>query len=170
MRGIRQQAIIMQSESWISPAHAGNTAIFNSQRRRSSDQPRTCGEYLPAAREIAITPGSAPHMRGIRGSAALRRARQRISPAHAGNTQPRSAAVASRGDQPRTCGEYGDIGRVGRLRRGSAPHMRGILRAGQGTFQRRRISPAHAGNTAAAAYRIRNATDQPRTCGEYPKT
>ena len=46
--------------------------------------------------------------------------------------------------------------------------MRGILTRSRRSCQRRRISPAHAGNTGVLSGHQRGRGDQPRTCGEYP--
>mgnify|MGYP001682697459 CR=1 FL=1 len=152
------------------------------------DQPRTCGEYVVMREADLEDVGSAPHMRGIRsgsgsgsdggGSAPHMRGipaggkrpewSGRISPAHAGNTASAYPESRSSADQPRTCGEY----RGGRKPQlppgGSAPHMRGIQIPHRIERITRRISPAHAGNTAAHGGTSRSRRDQPRTCGEYP--
>ena len=82
-------------------------------------------------------------MRGIPSTTGVATAHRRISPAHAGNTllgpglipdpedQPRTCGeydYYNTDCQPRTCGEYGDLRAWAERERGSAPHMRGILR------------------------------------------
>ncbi len=53
---------------------------------------------------------------------------------------------------------------------GSAPHMRGIRCGTTPKTRRKRISPAHAGNTDRVCRASSRLGDQPRTCGEYMKT
>ena len=89
-------------------------------------------------------------MRGIRGKTSRRNSAQR--------------------DQPRTCGEYYTSLETTLYPPGSAPHMRGILRALDPRSDGSRISPAHAGNTATRPTPPGRAWDQPRTCGEYIPT
>mgnify|MGYP000953835485 CR=1 FL=1 len=48
--------------------------------------------------------------------------------------------------------------------------MRGIPDWETGSRFPRRISPAHAGNTGGGLPPILTGADQPRTCGEYPRT
>ena len=52
-------------------------------------------------------------------------------------------------------------------RKGSAPHMRGILNFFNNRYFVARISPAHAGNTHWPVVLSGAGADQPRTCGEY---
>ena len=91
----------------------------------------------------------------------------RISPAHAGNTIVMKTLPKMAWDQPRTCGEYAAASRGFRPDRGSAPHMRGILKLAGLTSESGGISPAHAGNTDSSWPLVWSAADQPRTCGEY---
>ena len=130
----------------ISPAHAGNTCWWWCSWFLSSDQPRTCGEYVNLTRTSECGLGSAPHMRGIPRWSWPRAVAARISPAHAGNTGGDCAGAITCADQPRTCGEYVIHRPRCSARCGSAPHMRGIRNPPP-------IAPAPA--------------DQPRTCGEY---
>ena len=133
------------------------------------DQPRTCGEYLNDADQAGSTEGSAPHMRGIQGVPVWAGVDGGISPAHAGNTSAGGGAPSVGWDQPRTCGEYHPQETAGGPPNGSAPHMRGIPDRASRRRVRRRISPAHAGNTSALEAAAAGAEDQPRTCGEYAR-
>ena len=166
MRGIPRGVGHIGVARGISPAHAGNTPTADSDGWSRQDQPRTCGEYAAAIRATGCTLGSAPHMRGIHRGPCRVGSAVGISPAHAGNTQFDSAAVAGRGDQPRTCGEYELLDARYDLVGGSAPHMRGIPRR-KPQPPPRRISPAHAGNTSSRSPIGWLHPDQPRTCGEY---
>ena len=126
MRGIQAPVGALRVSDGISPAHAGNTIRRKRLGARRTDQPRTCGEYPTERLGGAFADGSAPHMRGIPPHSKRQRPGRRISPAHAGNTQGELGRPCTRGDQPRTCGEYltGWAAVSGAV--GSAPHMRGI--------------------------------------------
>ena len=106
-------------------------------------------------------------MRGIPRPSPARCSKPRISPAHAGNTPSRLVRLGHLRDQPRTCGEYRGAGWRAPAGRGSAPHMRGILKTGVSPRVTPGISPAHAGNTDDSYGHSRADRDQPRTCGEY---
>ena len=106
MRGIRTVRCPSDRARRISPAHAGNTLAVLARASIIRDQPRTCGEYISMTGAWWWSPGSAPHMRGIRARASSARAGRRISPAHAGNTHSGALRAPGAGDQPRTCGEY----------------------------------------------------------------
>ena len=147
MRGIPRRTKAPAPPVRISPAHAGNTGGGGGSAAPSPDQPRTCGEYHSPARTGLTGMGSAPHMRGIHPLHDVGGQRAGISPAHAGNTPATGSLCDRNQDQPRTCGEYLAVTSWDDATIGSAPHMRGILRAGGSYGVRWRISPAHAGNT-----------------------
>ena len=187
MRGIPSLSVPEHQLRRISPAHAGNTNTIASRTYMTSDQPRTCGEYMfttSATREerdqprtcgeyicpqlpSESSPGSAPHMRGILHSGRHPRPRHRISPAHAGNTAGSLSDIHVDWDQPRTCGEYDQLVDLRVSKPGSAPHMRGIQTWYSTDGVAAGISPAHAGNTSPNGKCSYGAADQPRTCGEY---
>ena len=106
MRGILISGLSPLMGSGISPAHAGNTGDGAMGGLRSTDQPRTCGEYGSHPIGVAHRIGSAPHMRGILHPEPSGCWRRWISPAHAGNTMRRPGREGYKEDQPRTCGEY----------------------------------------------------------------
>ena len=167
MRGILDERFADVMRRRISPAHAGNTFLCQPAGVFGGDQPRTCGEYEVKISWALETPGSAPHMRGIPPSPPRRRSLRRISPAHAGNTWQQRKCTPSGKDQPRTCGEYGDLDHRGLQGGGSAPHMRGIRERERERERWGGISPAHAGNTRPLSGSRCRPADQPRTCGEY---
>ena len=189
MRGIPRSPIGWLHPSRISPAHAGNTHSAGALLRGCWDQPRTCGEYEGAAAPSQLLQGSAPHMRGIHHLHHASPLPPRISPAHAGNTVLPLLPHFLPSDQPRTCGEYPFLLYSEVELPGSAPHMRGIPRAGVSRFLGRRDQPRTCGEYEGAAApsqppqgsapHMRGIpgamggscarSDQPRTCGEYPR-
>ena len=72
---------------------------------------------------------------------------QRITPAHAGKSDPYYSARGGNGDHPRPCGEKVGIGAVLRLAKGSPPPLRGKAAGVAYMPDGMRITPAHAGNS-----------------------
>ena len=167
MRGILMTSLPFPVDRGISPAHAGNTGIQAGGHSHEEDQPRTCGEYPGRAAAVETGHGSAPHMRGIPSMVRTPDRIAGISPAHAGNTGASCMCAAACADQPRTCGEYIMKQTADAHGAGSAPHMRGIRCTRLVFSYKRRISPAHAGNTGVSGGADPRCGDQPRTCGEY---
>ena len=151
----------------IIPALAGNTCPPTLQSYRSSDHPRSRGEYprlqLPAGNAL----GSSPLSRGILNVIQPPENAVRIIPALAGNTGICSSQRATRTDHPRSRGEYDHCNNGRNTHHGSSPLSRGIpqrvprLRRGPG------IIPALAGNTSHPLPWCSTTTDHPRSRGEY---
>ena len=90
----------------------------------------------------------------------------RITPAHAGKTQPISCSRAARADHPRACGENEKDVLAYKGKRGSPPRMRGKLSAKDFGDPEIRITPAHAGKTYFFMPHQLRPADHPRACGE----
>lgn len=151
----------------ISPACAGNTLYGAASPPLRGGQPRLRGEYAGDGRMPVRRVGSAPLAQGIPTHASGPGVSRRVSPACAGNTPGVWPSTRPNAGQPRTCGEYVDADTDQRGRTGLAPHMRGILPSNRAFLLPLRVSPAHAGNTAAGCERSASRAGQPRTCGEY---
>ena len=93
----------------------------------------------------------------------------RITPAHAGNTPFGFSVVGRVRDHLRACGEYFKKAAEKLGMGGSPPRMRGILLNKLRIKPRKRITPAHAGNTPELLTVARLLEDHPRACGEYWK-
>ncbi len=145
MRGKRTWRLLRQTLFRIIPAHAGQTDLASVAADAFSDHPRTCGANQRTVRALHDQTGSSPHMRGK----LPRGLRARMSPA----------------DHPRTCGANGAWGNEAYLEQGSSPHMRGKPPTGPDPFARRRIIPAHAGQTRGELVVGALDADHPRTCG-----
>ncbi len=91
--------------------------------------------------------GSSPHTRGTPEGDLSAGRRGRLIPAHAGNTAKRLTVAARMAAHPRTRGEHGDLEESDLDRRGSSPHTRGTHTTEDLAWLRRRLIPAHAGNT-----------------------
>ena len=85
-------------------------------------------------------------MRGTRHCAASRAAGCGIIPAYAGNTEEGRAERQELEDHPRICGEHVSRRLMGRIVKGSSPHMRGTHFSGSLLIAWLGIIPAYAGN------------------------
>ena len=106
-------------------------------------------------------------MRGTLISAICFSTSLRITPAHAGNTQTRSASWSRIWDHPRACGEHGKRFRRIQGQVGSPPRMRGTPAGTRYFIFSFRITPAHAGNTMDLIKNQGFVKDHPRACGEH---
>ena len=89
----------------------------------------------------------------------------RIIPAHAGQTSTLGMTVVRPSDHPRACGANFATLVGSQLQNGSSPRMRGKRPHQPRQHQRRRIIPAHAGQTAWIITRPIRVSDHPRACG-----
>ena len=89
-----------------------------------------------------------------------------ITPAHAGKSNPPPCKSTNCRDHPRTCGEKPSKIDPVPPQKGSPPHMRGKETRSRTGKTESRITPAHAGKSAALSSKKFNLEDHPRTCGE----
>ena len=106
-------------------------------------------------------------MRGTRTLHGFSVTRLRIIPAHAGNTGHPPADREPFPDHPRACGEHSTRAIEASSGSGSSPRMRGTLFANPPRPPRKRIIPAHAGNTGFIRFHLGRLPDHPRACGEH---
>ena len=105
-------------------------------------------------------------MRGTRVVGQPANDRDRIIPAHAGNSDPLTSTSRRGTDHPRACGElFRNLGTLGSLF-GSSPRMRGTQAQRIEELVEHRIIPAHAGNSMDMAWSRLAQADHPRACGE----
>ena len=86
MRGTHMSGVAAVLTSRIIPAHAGNSRYWARFDSAPSDHPRACGELEVRPVHGAACHGSSPRMRGTRYGRAEIGHRNRIIPAHAGNS------------------------------------------------------------------------------------
>ena len=110
----------------IIPARAGFTAKNSGRFEAPQDHPRSRGVYPRMFFTAEKTPGSSPLARGLRTTISPRRSNERIIPARAGFTAPRTWPRKLPQDHPRSRGVYarGDYNLAGG--RGSSPLARGL--------------------------------------------
>ena len=166
MRGTRDPVDACAFPLRIIPAHAGNSRIPPDRVTFRADHPRACGELWVSLGQAPTESGSSPRMRGTRLTTKPRRASSRIIPAHAGNSTGTPSRRTRIADHPRACGELRVYVREAWGIGGSSPRMRGTLQTLEQPRDRRRIIPAHAGNSGRCARACRRRADHPRACGE----
>ena len=105
-------------------------------------------------------------MRGTRYIEALQSKRDRIIPAHAGNSSSLSTCRIRFSDHPRACGELTSPPTSTPNVCGSSPRMRGTPEDGVHASLVSRIIPAHAGNSIPGKPIPSSTSDHPRACGE----
>ena len=106
MRGTLLNAVPLEADNGIIPAHAGNTTMLPAVTARDSDHPRACGEHWVHLNGFDAARGSSPRMRGTREIRRLRHVQRGIIPAHAGNTNVGIITANILRDHPRACGEH----------------------------------------------------------------
>ena len=165
VRGKRRPRPCPRTPVRIIPAHAGQTSGSRWGLDGNADHPRACGANAPvhvAARDPA---GSSPRMRGKPVRSRRLRARRRIIPAHAGQTNSVPAKRSSHADHPRACGANVMVPSACMLMVGSSPRMRGKRHPPSPCNPVMRIIPAHAGQTVSNSSRTSARSDHPRACG-----
>ena len=104
-------------------------------------------------------------MRGKRRARTLKRTVRRIIPAHAGQTRTPATATTPPKDHPRACGANSIATIMKGVTAGSSPRMRGKPQRRRLRHARRRIIPAHAGQTSNPPSLRLSGPDHPRACG-----
>ena len=154
----------------ITPACAGNSRTFPPDRPGKWDHPRVCGEQHSNSVTTGILWGSPPRVRGTVPSLPQATAIAGITPACAGNSNSNSSSVKILGDHPRVCGEQAPILSAEELEGGSPPRVRGTAFSVLISVNRRRITPACAGNSWPRGPPLPGMQDHPRVCGEQGKS
>ena len=147
MRGKRLRGQDPRHTVRIIPAHAGQTKPSSNAQQTTADHPRACGANVLTLHLHHAASGSSPRMRGKLTLTSSMVMLMRIIPAHAGQTDPWCIHRRCSPDHPRACGANISLMTGMSIRNGSSPRMRGKL---HGEFElegRRRIIPAHAGQT-----------------------
>ena len=166
-RGIRLSRPYLYFHPGITPAYAGNTALYPRLYGWGEDHPRLRGEYLLLLRLPLGCGGSPPLTRGIHSVDDGQQQPHGITPAYAGNTIVPGCFAVFRWDHPRLRGEYQVESDDRRTIQGSPPLTRGILSITMVPSACPRITPAYAGNTVCIDCIFRSIEDHPRLRGEY---
>ena len=149
MRGKQRAFIENTLKPRIIPAHAGQTLAYYKPLQLPSDHPRACGANSALRPSNILQSGSSPRMRGKRRCQLSQMARDRIIPAHAGQTCGGRRGPACSADHPRACGANIGVDVSDAFGCGSSPRMRGKLPCARSGRRLRRIIPAHAGQTTS---------------------
>ena len=105
VRGTVKEVVQDKELVGITPACAGNRALFGRVGREDEDHPRVCGEQCTQSPTKAQARGSPPRVRGTAVSLALSISPSRITPACAGNRLTIWPGGEYVQDHPRVCGE-----------------------------------------------------------------
>ena len=89
----------------ITPAPAGNRRRIVTNKGKSKDHPRPCGEQQFVDGFHVSFPGSPPPLRGTEYNTVSRQYHMRITPAPAGNRHGGILSPGRSQDHPRPCGE-----------------------------------------------------------------
>ena len=147
VRGKPARTLRTPSQSRLIPARAGKTfqVMVPSVLRRA--HPRACGENIaPIAVQIGEA-GSSPRVRGKRARVGQGQDRDRLIPARAGKTAPRSSSMSRQTAHPRACGENTKAAPSVPASAGSSPRVRGKLPSVLECSTQVRLIPARAGKT-----------------------
>ena len=149
MRGKRHSPDGGITTIWIIPAHAGQTTTWQFLPKHPSDHPRACG-----ANGMRIVAGSRMH-----GSSPRMRGKPTV------DNYRYICTMVNSSDHPRACGAN-SIASTPKLRSsGSSARVRGKLCPCTLCWARRRIIPAHAGQTRNDRQDVAQGPDHPRACG-----
>ena len=151
----------------IIPARAGFTGRKLASIAKGTDHPRSRGVYTCMLLFLSPVTGSSPLARGLLVAGARHHIPNRIIPARAGFTLPRSSSADPGWDHPRSRGVYRSNPSIPPQHNGSSPLARGLQEAGQARPLGGRIIPARAGFTASYSVRFAATSDHPRSRGVY---
>ena len=165
MRGKRLHDRCHRQRGRIIPAHAGQTPAVPRVTRSWTDHPRACGANVTHTHNILDTVGSSPRMRGKLNAQTATSVYTRIIPAHAGQTTSLFSSRKRVTDHPRACGANGVTSGAATVLNGSSPRMRGKRKLAGAYTEKRRIIPAHAGQTMGHRTGQQQLPDHPRACG-----
>ena len=111
--------------SGITPACAGKSVKWSTNRSASEDHPRMCGEKVPIDLCVGCHVGSPPHVRGKGTGEIMRKVQYGITPACAGKSAVSISLIFRSRDHPRMCGEKCYAVPDAIVGVGSPPHVRG---------------------------------------------
>ena len=148
------------------PAHAGKTSCPHPATRAPQAHPRSRGENLSEQSARVSAAGSSPLTRGKRSGLPCVSFLDRLIPAHAGKTSPRTTPRSGRRAHPRSRGENDPPGNPGLPFVGSSPLTRGKQREEMGPPPDRGLIPAHAGKTGSHTATAARPAAHPRSRGE----
>ncbi len=153
---------------WLreTPAGAGNRTSAARLARRSTGDPRGCGEQHTGHAGGRLGNGRPPRVRGtgLGGDGDYDGGRE--TPAGAGNRTSPSASAKRRTGDPRGCGEQMTNARASLLPRGRPPRVRGTDYESHVVPVVRRETPAGAGNSSPRTTPPAPCSGDPRGCGE----
>jgi len=166
VRGRLFGGLVEPGEGWKTPAGAGTTPRRNLTGRRSTEDPRGCGDDRVGQTRPRHPAGRPPRVRGRRLHEFHLRFGERKTPAGAGTTPAAAVAGAVGQEDPRGCGDDHHRPALVRPASGRPPRVRG--RPGLGGVDRRDVgkTPAGAGTTPPGPPGTSGGAEDPRGCGD----
>ena len=150
----------------ITPACAGNSALWQRPIASDGDHPRLRGEQWMMAARLWRNAGSPPLARGTDLYRPRIPGNPWITPACAGNSGIRAAAFRAFKDHPRLRGEQKSSRIAQRVNWGSPPLARGTVIFSPRHSNGAGITPACAGNSGKVYHSTHGGGDHPRLRGE----
>ena len=154
MRGKVRYEVREHVQAGITPAYAGKSGATTSAQTTPPDHPRVCGEKAAWFLPCRIDQGSPPRMRGKATVADVPAKSVGITPAYAGKSGFLLFAWSLLRDHPRVCGEKALCTPYGCFTPGSPPRMRGKGNPSPISHSQKRITPAYAGKSPSARFRV----------------
>ena len=165
-RGKRPHGHDLQPRRRLIPAHAGKTRVWRVDRRVPGAHPRSRGENCGGGLFAFVCEGSSPLTRGKHAMREHDVRRQRLIPAHAGKTCPKTRPCAKCEAHPRSRGENFRRKPFFPADDGSSPLTRGKHVAFVVHELADRLIPAHAGKTCRCLCYVSAWRAHPRSRGE----
>ena len=153
--------------SGLIPAHAGSTQMELALQKKLRAHPRSRGEHKQLRQITSPKLGSSPLTRGALNTKVNAAFLSGLIPAHAGSTSPHDDEPTTDTAHPRSRGEHFGRQIGGIVQWGSSPLTRGALSGLPQHCAPRRLIPAHAGSTCAAASDSASTRAHPRSRGEH---
>ena len=149
------------------PARAGNIFLPTFRGVPGAAHPRSRGEHALREGELARECGSSPLARGTFNARKIRRTRNRLIPARAGNILALSPVNSGAKAHPRSRGEHDGGGSPLQPGAGSSPLARGTLSFAKISRISTRLIPARAGNIKPPSLTTPAPPAHPRSRGEH---
>lgn len=127
----------------------------------------TKGCILSGCIELNTSIGSPPHIRGTQWGLGVGPIGHRLTPMHAGKTDPETDSSQKHAAHPHACGENARCLETSMCHLGSPPHIRGTRLPATTMSSRARLIPAHTGKTQLIVWIISSPSAHPRAYREY---
>ena len=170
VRGTGETLREYELETRFIPARAGNRGSPRPFRGRITVHPRACGEQQRGRKNMKLSNGSSPRVRGTAVCCGCPKVHYRFIPARAGNSVGELYQVQLPAVHPRACGEQPEGRCPAKRCSGSSPRVRGTASGFSEILHKIRFIPARAGNRRWRTALSGRTSVHPRACGEQMRT